>query len=820
MTTLNPRVHTSEVNPYLLEDDFYASSDREKPVKSEPATDIAKNILGEHSLDHSKQPIPLKKERVTSLLDDKSKLEDYFDSINDDCLSIDEDDLIEEIFEDEEVEKPNQRSETEDFLDSKDIEVQGLQNGFKWWTNTLKGYLKYSNMFLRVSEYITNNKDVFIDSIKLVRPDEGAVLEVLLETYDDVFKWVDCSLPVLINFIHGIAIFRFKQKAENIQNSIARFVTNCEAQGNETQGHVSSSSSSNGILKSHYHVNHFQQSKLDRDWSEVQKKGGLKLVRLISRFVASRLACLEILELKTANKTTKSIYEILKSGMEIWDYRNMERKQREWLFHLQPYFLVNIEPENPTLEEEDAIEAQIDAQEELIEEVKSFLVSLENCNSLEEVEKIFKKINVPFVLPPSIHHFKQTLQNPRLCRDLVQCYYYYAGRRALINPSKLSYAIKKKEEEHAHNIDRSIPFIAEQINECQKQNLSFKEIQAYFAKLHIDIHSLKIPNNDLPLPPTDELEWAECIQDNEFIQALAGKWVDYQEATAQMAMQALRQALLSKHHVERKFLLFQAIEIGVGILSTIIQLSLCSPQIKLLTISSVLEILVADMAKWASPTFGVFYLASPLYPGLKFKIEALFMKIAKHFFAISYKPNEYSLDGYLLTLKLRWTNLVMLYYSLQFILQKASLWIDIHLVDNCIKGLDIKSMTEDQRYDNLREQHADSLLNYRHEIENIENELWKLQLKDAKLIIDPQSQKTSKGFKPSDPIETLANALIEADIDYFPPLVIEFFENQVGFKLSNSKKAELEEHLQELFVKNDDKFFSSYISNRFAYLKP
>jgi hypothetical protein len=351
--------------------------------------------------------------------------------------------------------------------------------------------------------------------------------------------------------------------------------------------------------------------------------------------------------------------------------------------------------------------------------------------------------------------------------------------------------------------------------------LSFVEIQAYFAKRHIDINSISIPDaDDLPVPPTNELEWEECAQNDEFIRALAEKWIDFQEGTAQMLMQAVRQAVLSKHQVEHKFLLFHAVEIGVGLFSTALQLSLCSPQVKLSTLSSVIEILITDIAKWGFPGLGAFYLGSPLYPGMKFKIEALFMQIAKHFFAIAYKPNEYSLEGYQLTLKLRWTKLVMLYYTLHFILQKAALWINIRLVDNCIKGLDSNSISKDKRYDDLTEQYDLFSIVYKKEVQDLENKLWELQVKDANLIINPQSQKTSANFGPSDPIKDIADSLIDADIDYFPPLVIEFIENQVNFKLSNANKAELEDHLKDFFAKSEDKFLSSYFSNRFDYLKP
>lgn len=815
------------LNSYSLALVPYISPSNKKLVGSEPTANVAREVLINNFLQLSELPnVPLNKSRVKSNKRDESDLvrdinkDFYVNPFNeyDECISESEEDLsiedkesIEEEFRDEENEL---KAKIDAFFDEEDIKFQSLQKEYKKWKKTFKTYASYAHKLLAVLEYLTDNKDNIVLFIKRYSPNKAIAVEFLFDVIDNVFKWGDCGIPFLASVIKLFSIKDFDKQAQKIKDAARQFFIDHQNQQDFT------TASTDRILKKHSSVNQFQ-SKLEQDKDEAKNKICLKGAHLISQFSGVALTILDILRLKTASKVTKSTYKIFKISMASLNCYNMNHNHKEWMFHLQPYFLVNIEPENPTSDEEENFEAKLDAQEELIENVKDFLISLEGSSSLEEVKKILKDLNLSFALPATIDQFKQMFRNPRFVRDLVQCYYYLVGRRAAISASKLFAAIKKKEEEHNRKINHCLPFIIDHVAECQKQNLSFAEIRAHFAKLHIDINSITIPNDD-DLPPTDEVKWRECVQNDEFIKALAGRWVDFQEATAQMVMQTLRQALESKLEVERKFLLFQAVEIGVGFISTIAQLCLCNPQIKLIAISSALEILFTDIAKLGEgyPGLGVFHLGSPLYPGVKFKIESLFLLIAKHFFAIPYKPNEYSLKGYFLSMQLQWAKLLSLFYSLLFMLQTGVLWINIRLVDNCIKSLEVKSLEQDPRYIDLWEQYDHRIADCTQAEKNAENDLWKLKVEDVNLIFNSHSQKTRANYEPSNPIKDIVDSMREADIDYFPPLVIEFFENHLGFtKLSNANKEELEKHLKMFFSQSEENFLSSYGANRFDYLK-
>lgn len=799
-----------------------ASPSAKKGNKSEPTADIARAILVERFSHPSEMPLlpsPLERDRVTSLLNE-SDLGDYFVPFSEDGDYISEsgEDLEDEESIEEDPEDQNLKTEFDAYLEREETEIRYLLFSYKEWEKRFKAYASGPNVLLAALEYLTDNKDNIVNFIKQYGPKEAdTAAETSLEIVDHVFKWIDCGVPFLENLIKSIFIqINYDQPAQKIKDSASQFMRDHQHQTDV------STASIDRVLKNHARVSQFQ-AELAKDNDDAKSKSCLKGVRLLTKLSAIGLggAGLGFLASKTANTVTKSAYKIFKTSLAAWNCYYMFRDQKEWMFHLQPDWLVNIGPKDPTAEEEERLEIELEAQEDLIHDAKEFLISLNKCTSLDEVEKIFKSLNVPFPLPPTIDHFKQMLRkNPRFGRDLVQCYYYHVGRRATISASKLLSAIDKKEEEHHRKIDQCLPFITGEINKCQIQNLSFDGIQDHFAKLHIDIDSITISvAGDLPLPPTNALEWGECTQNDEFIRALAGKWVEHQEATAQMVMQALRQALLSKHQVERQFLIFQAVEIGVGFLSTVIQLYLCSP-IQSHAISFFLEVLIKDIAKWGPSGVGVFYLGTPLYPGVKFKIDVLFMQLAKHFFAKSYKPNEYSLEGYLLILKQNWTKLLMLVFYLQFMLQQGQLWINVRLVDNCIKGLENKSLAEDLHYIDLAYQYNQKIISCKQAVKDFEKDLQELKVKDTQLTIQPQSQNTSDNDEPSGPIHDIIDALKEADIEYFPPLVIEFFENHLGFeKLSNDNKEELLNHLNNFFSKSEEKFLSSYLSNRFAYLK-
>ena len=456
------------------------------------------------------------------------------------------------------------------------------------------------------------------------------------------------------------------------------------------------------------------------------------------------------------------------------------------------------------------------AQEKLIGEVHEFFFSLVDCEKIEEVRAKFTKIGLAFEVPATIEAFQQQLRNPRFRRHLVRMYYHCTGQKGVIlAKNEIFSLLQKREQEKNRQIEQSLPKI---IETCQK--MTFEEIKTYLAQQHIHFNLINIPNREgLTLPPTNKSEWENCIQNEQFCRALAKQWVDFQETTAQLVLQALRQALLSKHTIESKFLFFRATQYAIGVISALIQWTFCSAPLKLITLSTIVEILVTDISKLGVPGLGVFYIFYPLYPELNFKLESIFMLLAEHLFAVKYKPNEYSLESYKLMIQIRMVEIVLLAHAFQFLLKQIVLWLNIYLIETCLMRLKKKPLVEDSRYIQMSHQYEQYRLNCKERIQHLQKFLFQLRVKDAKLAITPQMMNSSESSTCEDPIEKIVKILESADIDYFPPQVIEFFEDHLGFKLTNGTKDKLQKHLEEFFCASEDEFMGSYRHNRFAYLR-
>jgi len=740
--------------------------------------------------------------------------EALFSSYEDDSTSVD-DQLMSDDESDDGLENSKKCIVKESLMEK----VQALQIHYKNWSKTYNEFGGLFFYFLAACGYLSNNKDNIINLVgsNFIRSKiftRITEFEDRLNKFDNTYKWLDCAIPLFFHSIKHGFIDQYLTQLEQLKLSCSNL--------QETVQKKTLSSLSEEKIRTKKIIPQLQ-NELEEDSRSAQDKASSKLFRLGIKVLSVVSASHSILHIKTAEKIGKCVYEFFRKILGLWDCYLTHDIQKEWLFHLQTPFSVNISRENsnPTEDEDDDyFESQEYDRTKLFKSMDTFSSFLHHCKEIKEVQTKFKELELDFEIPSTIEQFKQLLTNERFVRDFFQNYYYQIGCRVAMDKAQINSNLKKRKNEYDRKIQRSIPFINQQIAECQ--NKSIEEIQDHFVELNIPLHLITIPQNHededhLSIPPSTKIEWEEATQNEEFVKALAGHWIDFQETTAQLAMQAMRQALLSKHQVERKFLSLQTFEYGIGLLSTGIQFALCNQEIKSFGICAAIEILITDIAKLGFPILGIFYVGSPLYPEVKFKIEAIFTLVFRHFFAISYKPNEYSVQSYQLTLQIRMIRFKFLIYSLNFLLQQGLLWINIRLVENYIQQMNHANFSEDQRSIDLTKKNDEYNLNCKKRIQSLQKNLEDLKIKDAKLIIQPQSDKKDHNGDLSDPIENLANAIEKADIDYFPPLVIEFFENHAGFKLTNKTKTKFQKHLEDFFSRNDRDFLLSYSCRHFAY---
>lgn len=688
-----------------------------------------------------------------------------------------------------------------------------LKGDYSKWKDSAKDTSSLIKQWFGLFEYVGNNKNNIVNLSKYWTPAYSNAISDVATYIDDIYKWADCLVPL------SIRLFRYGY-THNIKDRLEELHTRLKSQPHDQQNqHLHSSSLNSETNKM---MQQFQ-SKMENDASYLLYRILSKFIRLLTKIGSLYLS--RYYTQKTAATIGKCFYEIYKNYCGRLDYFQSVSLQEEWLFHLQTHFVCQIECENPSSKEADLLNAQAFAQDELLKKIEE-LEKLGKCETIEKVHAIFKKLNFPLQIPATIEKFKTLFENPRFRRNLLQNYYCQENLRILMDDALVHGFIGKQKLEHENKIDYALPIITDEIKKCQEEGMSFDQIREHFAKLHIHFDAIRIPKEKAPqlppdpnpekelLPPPSEQTLGLYLSNEEYIKALTKEWIGHQEATAQLVLQGLRQAILSKHEVESEFMLFKAIQHGIGYISPLSQLGLCHPKFKESPIGRALELLVTDIAKLGIPSLGVFYVFSPLYSQVKFKIESLFILLAKHFVAFPYKPNEYSLESYKLTLQIRMTKLILFAYSLQFFIKKGLIWVNINLIERSILRLKNQTKKNSDQFEELALQYK----NYENECNKKEEELKsalnELKRKDVNYIINKHSQTPGSEDRA---IEHLVEMVLDANIDYFPPLVIEFIENHIGFTLTNESKVLLKSKLYEFFLKKEYAFVAFFSSNRSTY---
>ncbi len=780
--------------------------------------------------------------------------------------------------------------------------VENLEADFKKWRQHFQGLVTLKMTLLESCEYLSANKENILQGVTQLNSVPYTQVKSWLNKGDTVYKWMDDSLHMLEYIVKYYRLYAIQKELKNYYQQLQKLQSG-------------SSSGSDGEIEKLQKYIDFINLKIKKEKQETWNKGVNKTIRLVLT-KPTPLVLEHVVELssKTAIKICKIVFSFFKEIAGIWDALNAQANQNKWLYHLQPRVTVNIYSNAPDQEEEEleithanehknyrsnlekfleslkncnttqevekifneaGIDFEVpstltefkkqfknlDFQRDLMQKyyranLKKFLESLKNCNTTQEVKKIFKEIGIGFEVPSTITEFKKQFKNSHFQRDLMQEYSYYIGKRSIMAEEHIHTALRAKMARKKRLINKSLPFINEQIIACQ--HLSWPEIEAHFANLHIPLDAIQIKNSkdpfielsdevledsfeesedlyvdeELPISlPTTKLEWDQCIQNEEFVQALAAKWIDYQEEKAQLFWQAIKQCLLSKHSVEAKFLDLRLKQEMIGLVSTAIQFAICMPYVKVFALTSALEVFSKDFAKAGFP-LGGFYLFMPLYPKFNFKLESILLNLHEHFFAIKYKPNEYSLKSYKLTIQIRMIELMMSGHQILLLLKQILLWINMRLIENCMMGLKKIEIGEDDRFKQMLENYEQHRINYKQHVEELHNSLKQLKIEDTKLILNPQYRKSQEKSSQSkealkdplqndenfDPLYEIAVCLEDADFEYFPAHILEKFEENFGFKLTEENKENLLERLEAFFSESEINFIDSFNSNRFNYL--
>lgn len=717
-------------------------------------------------------------------------------------------------------------------------ELKILRQGYEEWN---KGIVQGKNIIekdiLKKLKYLIKNKENILYGISQLAPEHYERAKAYLETVEAYHEWMDCRIPLIGHAIHWGFI---QWNMHNLAKHQKRYQDLIMRPGHRAA--ISSSDKQEKLQDIKNIIDGFLYS-IERNKGKVESKLVEKGADYLSQFSVLPFKKIAQISEKGAIKIKKCTLGLFKHLVGLWTTRNDDLVQREWLFHLRPGIVVDIyyNPKNLTAEEVTLMAQRGDDQENLIKQLDNFGKSLVACGTIEEVREKCQSIGISLSPTTTLQDFYTIFESPRFQHYLAHCFYYSKGQQSVtMDENRVNSLLAGKKQDFEEKINQAIPFIAGHIVQCQGK--TWDDIEKHFANLHIHLNTLQLsqpamrkhfdhhnvmlqsdPLLDaenpyhLPVPPKNKAEWDQCIQHDVFCKMLAAKWVEYQETKATLAIQALRQLLLSKHNVERNFLFVRAIKHTIGLILNSVQIfASCATKAAWLAVKSVIEILCTDLTKIGIPGLGFYYVCYPFYPDLSSKLDSLLMMIGEHFYGIQYKPHEYSLECYQLKMKAHFFGVATFFHTLLFYAKQILLWLNIQLVDNLIMRMNKQSLNEDESYAQLNLQYEQRRLDYLDCMKELESHIKELKIKDAKLLGQPQIGQTTDQVNP---FRDLAKELEDANIDYFPSKVLEFFEIHVGFKLTNGNKNELQAHLEKFFAKGERDFIASYDLNRLAYLK-
>lgn len=706
-----------------------------------------------------------------------------------------------------------------------DQALQALNSSIKTYNDYKKGILEGKKsvqiQIFNKCKYVSENDFNILDIIKKIAPQCLQEAKIWISGASKNYKFADSTLAFMSQAsLYCLIHYHENQLAKHLE-LYQKF--------NEENEETFSSGEHEVLQTLKKKIEDFHE-QLEKDKHLASEEGLIKFADVICKTAPLKKIATSLPE-KISGKICKSFFKIFKNLWVIGNVKNASVFQEEALFDLKSRIVVNIYSDSKDPKQKETKLKLEEQKQELIKDVDNFLKALCKCKSIDELKVILKKYGIPFNIPCTITEPEILIKNPRFIRQMIRSYLFWTGNTQSFMETEKKNILSSMKEEHEKRVDEALIPVNQHIQQCK--SLSWPEIKAHFAHIHVNIDTIELSAEENPekllIPPTSKSEWDDCIQNPNFCIALAEKWVQHQETTAILSKQAVTQLLLSKHEVEKKSLFFRRTEHIVSIISNVIQLALCHQAARLFILSSsflgsALELMFIDLYKFQVPGTGVLYACYPLYPKITFKLEAMIMLLIKHFYFLRMKPHEYSLESYKLTLETNMLECIQTLRSLLFSTKRILLWIQINVIENRVFSKTKKTLHEDKRYIGMMHQYQQKYLDCQASIKKLKKSLKNLKLDDAKLIVQPSAgiHPTSNAFK------DIGDAMKEVDVDFFPAQVKELFENHLidyseenptSFKLTNESKVNVQGNLEKLFTETEFEFVKTFDDNRFAYLK-
>ncbi|MFI0435442.1 MAG: hypothetical protein ACH350_06935 [Parachlamydiaceae bacterium] len=707
------------------------------------------------------------------------------------------------------------QDETESFLsedsatsnidESKIRQINRFNNSYEKYELGLNHFIYLKEAILFIFDYTQANKNNFYTIFNKNKDNHPKKEENTPATY----KTIDSILDIIVSQYKLYSDAQFKFRFDKLPQTLLGYehllieLTNTKEQ--------------NKVKKIREWINLFNDK-----FKYNKEKTIEELYKNITSFSIDMLALTLVYTQKTTAKTAKilkkSTISMFKNIYAIYKFNDLIALQKKSNFDVKTHHHVKIITDGSHREREYWIQIE-KKQEKLNQDVIALINHLDHSQTIEEVNAALKDF-FPFT---TFEEFQKIWAIPIFKREIIQIYYQHLNERLLMSPTDIKNSIRYKKFDYHSKITDALSIIYKKIDDCQDCILPFEKIQHYFAQLHLDIQSISITQKNgtlLNISPKNEKEWKEAIDNEAYVKALAKQWVDFQQTTGLLAMQALQQGLQSKIEVEKECLFqFQFLTSTLKLITSVLQLSLLLPKIQSTLLGRSAEIFFTKTDKLI-PILGLFHITFPLFSVVTSTIENIFIQTFNHFFAMKYKPNEHSFKGIQNIAWINFNKIMKLIYYWKNSLHTSLLWLNIKLVENCIQKLKKNKKKQDSRFIRL-EKHFKSEEKKQRDIQcHLEKKFKQLKTDDANLFFFSSTQQTSSAHHTLTPIQFIAKMINEVDVSYFPPQVLNFFEKNLEFHLTENSKSELEPHLNDYFSRNYETFFrghSDYLKNR--YLK-
>lgn len=346
------------------------------------------------------------------------------------------------------------------------------------------------------------------------------------------------------------------------------------------------------------------------------------------------------------------------------------------------------------------------------------------------------------------------------------------------------------------------------------QSMSFDEIQKDCVLVGIKLAALK-------QPPQNKSEWLNATDTEEFQLELAEQHVKHAHLLGKLVEQVARNALLSKHQIERNAFYWSRLEKYLKITLCIFKVILSFP----LNLPSSLEPLIftlfndavkdgIPLTKKHLPMLGYIYVINPSV-NLKI-IDIVACPILKYLGNASNKPHEYSFEGHKIAFKKESTNLYIWAYQKIIELLQCLIGLGKILIDNYIPGVSLQAVEANPFVAHFERGLKQEYANSKKWIQSFDDQLELLRLKDAQLIFKPQTKLATnfsedplqeiadmikaRGIEvdDSDPLQILGQALSNIDPNYIAESTEEFFTTHI--KIWPKKNRFLNQEVDKIFI--------------------